>query len=182
MDGPPDTAQGQGGRQVRTAKGTGQIFDHHMIEYTYPNGVRMISQCRHIPGCWSSVDEYAHGSKGWCHIGAGKVYDRQGKVIWQAPKNENGHAKEHVDLFASIRKGVIPNEGEYGATSTMTSIMGRLATYTGRLVKWQDCLNSKISLANTDVLESFASEAPIQPDENGMYWVPTPGKDTDLVL
>jgi myo-inositol 2-dehydrogenase / D-chiro-inositol 1-dehydrogenase len=182
MDGPPETAQGQGGRQVRTGKGTGQIFDHHMVEFTYKNGSRMISQCRHIPGCWSSVDEYAHGTNGWCHIGKGEIYNRDNKLMWKAPKNENGWAKEHVDLFAMIRKGEIPNEGDYGATSTMTSIMGRMATYTGKVVKWDQCLNSKVSLANTDAIESFSSEPPIKPDENEKYWVPTPGIDTDLVI
>ncbi len=181
MDGPPETAQGQGGRQVRIGPDSGQIFDHHMIEYTYKNGVKLLSQCRHIPGCWSSQSEYAHGSSGWCDIGAGKIYDRNDKQIWSAPKNENGHAKEHFDLFAEIRKGVIPNEGDNGAYSTMTSIMGRMATYTGKVVKWDQCLNSKVSLANTDAMSSFANEAPIQP-EGGKYWVPTPGIDPELVI
>jgi len=181
MGGPPQTAQGQGGRQVRTGPDSGQIFDHHMIEYTYKNGVKLLSQCRHIPGCWSSVSEFAHGSQGWCNIGAGKIYDRNDKVIWSAPKNEDGHAKEHVDLFKSIRNGEVPNEGDNGAYSTMTSIMGRMATYTGKEVKWDQCLNSKISLANTDAMSSFQSEAPIQP-EDGKYWVPTPGQDPELVI
>jgi len=181
MDGPPETAQGQGGRQVRTGPDSGQIFDHHMIEYTYKNGVKLLSQCRHIPGCWASVSEYAHGSLGWCDIGAGKIYDRNDKLIWTAPKNELGHAKEHVDLFADIRKGLIPNEGDNGAYSTMTSIMGRMATYSGKMVKWDQCLNSKISLANTDAMSSFADEAPLQP-EDGKYWVPTPGIDPELVI
>jgi len=181
MDGPPESAQGQGGRQVRTGPDSGQIFDHHMIEYTYKNGVKLLSQCRHIPGCWASVSEFAHGSQGWSDIGAGKIYDLNNKVIWNAPKNELGHAKEHVDLFADIRKGLIPNEGDNGAYSTMTSIMGRMATYTGKVVKWDQCLNSKISLANTDAMSSFDSEAPILP-ENGKYWVPTPGIDPELVI
>jgi predicted dehydrogenase len=179
MDGPPADAQGQGGRQVRT--GYGQIFDHHFVEFTYPNGTKMLSQCRQIPGCFNSVKEYAHGSKGWCEINAGKIYDRDNKEIWRAPNNEQGHAKEHFDLFASIRKGEIPNEGDYGAISTMTSIMGRMATYSGKLLKWDDCLNSKVSLANTDAMNSFQSEAPLQP-ENGKYWIPVPGVDTDLVV
>ena len=53
MDGPPAEAQGQGGRQVRTGDENGQIYDHHMIEYTYANGTKLLSQCRHIPGCWN---------------------------------------------------------------------------------------------------------------------------------
>ncbi|MCF7963539.1 MAG: Gfo/Idh/MocA family oxidoreductase [Pirellula sp.] len=181
MDGPPVEAQGQGGRQVRTGPNSGQIFDHHFVEYTYGNGVKLLSQCRHIPGTWSAVSEFAHGANGWCDIGAGRIYDRNNKEIWRAPANEQGHAKEHFDLFASIRKGEVPNEGDYGATSTMTSIMGRMATYTGKRLTWDQCLNSKVSLANTDALDSFKSEAPIQP-ENGKYWVPTPGVDPELVV
>ncbi|MEQ1830360.1 MAG: Gfo/Idh/MocA family oxidoreductase [Pirellula sp.] len=181
MDGPPEKAQGQGGRQVRIGKDSGQIFDHHFVEFTYPNGVKMLSQCRHIPGCWNQVAEYAHGSKGWCDIGRGRIYDRDNKEIWRAPANEQGHAKEHVDLFATIRRGEIPNEGDYGALSTMTSIFGRMATYTGKELKWDDCLNSKVALANYDEINSFKSEAPIKP-EDGKYWIPVPGVDTDLVV
>ncbi len=181
MDGPPVEAQGQGGRQVRTGPNSGQIFDHHFVEYTYGNGTKLLSQCRHIPGTWSEVGEFAHGSDGWCNIGAGRIYDRNNKEIWRSPANEQGHAKEHFDLFASIRKGEIPNEGDYGALSTMTSIMGRMATYTGKRLTWDQCLNSKVSLANTDAMDSFKAEAPLQP-ENGKYWVPTPGLDPELVV
>jgi myo-inositol 2-dehydrogenase / D-chiro-inositol 1-dehydrogenase len=181
MDGHPVEAQGQGGRQVRTGPDSGQIFDHHFVEYTYKNGVKLLSQCRHQEGCWSSVSEYAHGSKGWCDIGAGKIYDRKNELVWQSPNNEDGWAKEHFDLFALIRKGERPNEGDYGAYSTMTSIMGRMATYSGRTLSWDDCYNSKISLANTDSLHSFEDEAPIQP-EDGKYWVPVPGVDPELVV
>jgi hypothetical protein len=63
----------------------------------------------------------------------------------------------------------------------MTSIMGRMATYTGKVLKWEDCLNSKVSLANTDAMDSFDDEAPLLP-EDGKYWVPTPGLDTELVV
>jgi myo-inositol 2-dehydrogenase/D-chiro-inositol 1-dehydrogenase len=182
MDGYPVEAQGQGGRQVRTGKQYGQIYDHHSVEFTYANGTKLLSQCRQISGCWNEVKEYAHGSKGWCEINAGKIYDRDNKVIWTAPANEQGHAKEHVDLFASIRKGEIPNEGDYGAYSTMTSIMGRMATYTGKKLSWKDCLNSKVSLANTDAMDDFSDEAPLKPDDDGRYWVPQPGQDPELVV
>lgn len=182
MDGPPAEAQGQGGRQVRTGDENGQIYDHHMIEYTYANGTKLLSQCRHIPGCWNSVSEFAHGTNGWADISGGKIYNKKNEVVWKSPAGENGWAQEHVDLFAQIRKGEIPNEGDYGATSTMTSIMGRMATYTGKLLKWDQCLNSKVGLADFDSIDSFDDEAPIKPDEKGHYWVPQPGQDTDLVV
>ena len=63
----------------------------------------------------------------------------------------------------------------------MTAIFGRMATYTGKSLKWDDCLNSKVSLANTDAMTSFKNDAPFYP-EDGKYWVPTPGRDTDLVV
>jgi predicted dehydrogenase len=182
MDGPPAEAQGQGGRQVRTGEENGQIYDHHMVEFTYPNGTKLLSQCRHIPGCWNSVSEFAHGTNGWADISGGKIYNKKNEVVWKSPAGENGWAQEHVDLFAQIRKGEIPNEGDYGATSTMTSIMGRMATYTGKLLKWDQCINSKIGLADFDAIDSFDDEAPIKPDEKGRYWIPTPGQDTDLVV
>ncbi|MFN5947793.1 MAG: Gfo/Idh/MocA family protein, partial [Pirellulaceae bacterium] len=109
----PVEAQGQGGRQVRTGPDTGEIFDHHFVEFTYPNGTKLLSQCRHIEGCWSSVEEFAHGSNGWADISGGKIYDKSGKLAWQAPKNEDGWAQEHHDLFAAIRRGERPNEGDY---------------------------------------------------------------------
>jgi myo-inositol 2-dehydrogenase/D-chiro-inositol 1-dehydrogenase len=180
MDGHPVEAQGAGSRTVQTE--VGQIYDSHFVEYTYGNGTKMISQCRQIPGCWNAVTEFAHGSLGWCELSKGKIYDRNNKEIWKAPANENGHAQEHVNLFASIRKGEIPNEADYGAYSTMTSIMGRMATYTGKTLKWDDCINSKVSLANTDAMDTFSREAPIQPDKDGKYWVPKPGKDPELVV
>jgi len=138
--------------------------------------------CRHIPGCWNSVSEFAHGTNGWADISGGKIYNKKNEVVWKSPAGENGWAQEHVDLFAQIRKGEIPNEGDYGATSTMTSIMGRMATYTGKLLKWDQCLNSKVGLADFDAIDSFDDEAPIKPDEKGRYWVPQPGQDTDLVV
>ena len=63
MDGYPVKAQGQGGRQVRTGIDNGEIYDHHMIEFTYANGSKMLSQCRHIRNTWGSVSEHAHGTQ-----------------------------------------------------------------------------------------------------------------------
>jgi predicted dehydrogenase len=40
----PVRCHGMGGRQVRTAKEYGEIFDHHAVEYEYADGSRMYSQ------------------------------------------------------------------------------------------------------------------------------------------
>ena len=57
VGGHPVIAQGMGGREVRTAKEYGEIFDHPYVEFKYDNGVVMTSQCRHIRCCCNKVDE-----------------------------------------------------------------------------------------------------------------------------
>jgi hypothetical protein len=51
--------------------------------------------------------------------------------------------QEHDELFASIRAGKPINNGEYMAKSTLMAIMGRLATYTGQEITWEQALSSR---------------------------------------
>lgn len=178
----PVECNGMGGREVRTGSEYGQIFDHHFCEYTYANGVKMFSQCRHIKGCWNSVSEHAHGTKGYADISGAKIYKANGEIAWEFGRGGGGgHQEEHYDLFAALRRGEIPNEGEYGAHSTMTAILGRMATYSGKVVKWNDAINSPHALADFDSLKSYQDEAPVKPDDNGAYPVPVPGS-TDPMM
>jgi len=171
----PVRANGMGGRQVRTGKDHGEIFDHHYVEFEYADGMPMASQCRHIPGCFDRVNEYCQGTKGRADIGGATLFDAQGKKIWSYGRSGgNGHQEEHHDLFAQLRRGEIPNEGEYGALSTMTAIMGRMCTYSGKELTWDQCLNSKVDLGVKDFL-SFSDEPPVKPDANGNYKIAMPG-------
>ena len=60
----PVKANGMGGRQVRSDKKYGEIYDHHFVEYEYADGTRLSSQCRQIRGCWNNVSEFVCGTKG----------------------------------------------------------------------------------------------------------------------
>ncbi|MFP6620353.1 MAG: Gfo/Idh/MocA family oxidoreductase, partial [Pirellulaceae bacterium] len=176
----PVSAQGQGGREVRDGKDHGQIFDHHFVEYTYGDGSKLFSQCRHIRNCWNSVSEHAHGSKGYADIGGGKIYNTKGEMTWRTQGKRGGHQEEHHDLFRELRAGRIPNEAEYGAKSTMTSILGRMATYSGKNIKWDDAINSPHSLADVDSMKNYDGEAPVKPDADGNYPIPKPGTTNAL--
>ncbi|MGI9517909.1 MAG: gfo/Idh/MocA family oxidoreductase, partial [Pirellulaceae bacterium] len=183
MDGYPATANGQGGREVRDAPEFGQIFDHHFVEFTYDNGAKMYSQCRHIRNCWRSVSEHAHGSEGTCDISGARILDSAGELAWEfGAGGRDGHQQEHHDLFADLASGRLPNEGDYGALSTMTSIMGRMATYSGKEITWEQALNSDLKLADVDAMTSFDDEAPLEPNMEGLYDVPVPGVSWDDVL
>ncbi len=177
----PIEANGQGGREVRKGIDHGQIYDHHMVEFTYKGAhqPKMISQCRHIQGCWNSVSEYAHGTKGIADVSGAKLFDLQGKLLFQSDAKEpsgRGWQQEHYDMFAALRAGEVPNEAEYGAKSTMTAILGRMATYSGKVVKWDDAMNSNQALADFDALTAFDQDAPLKPDGDLRYPVPVPGK------
>ena len=56
------------------------------------------------------------------------------------------YQNEHNELFASIRKGEPINNGDYMTKSTLMAIMGRMATYTGQVITWEQALNSKEDL------------------------------------
>ena len=171
----PVRAQAQGGREVRTSKEHGQIYDHTMVEFSYPNESRMLSCCRHIQGAWGQVAEYAHGTKGSANIGAGRIYGADGKLVWKFEgRNVQGHQQEQLDLVDNLRAGRIPNETEYGAMSTMTAIFGRMAAHSGKELSWDKAINSDISLA--DNLLAWDATPPVAPDDEGRYPVPVPGK------
>jgi myo-inositol 2-dehydrogenase/D-chiro-inositol 1-dehydrogenase len=143
----PVRAQGMGGRQVRIAEEYGEIFDHHAVEFEYADGSRMFSYCRHIPNCWSSVSEHVIGTKGTADISGARIA-AAGQDAWRyRGPTPNAYQVEHDDLVASIRAGSPLNEGHNGAMSTMTAILGRLATYSGQQLSMDDALASEISLA-----------------------------------
>ena len=173
----PVKAQGMGGRQVRKGKDHGEIYDHHYVEFQYADGSILNSQCRHIPGTMAKVDELMVGTKGKIFCGEATIKDHSGKVLFSFDnKNEpNPYQTEHDELFAAIAKGEYKfANAEYGAHSTMTSILGRMATYSGQVIEWDKAINSGIN----GMPKSFDWNAmpPTVPDEDGRYPIPTPGK------
>ncbi|MFH1717501.1 MAG: hypothetical protein ABIF19_09145 [Planctomycetota bacterium] len=52
--------------------------------------------------------------------------------------DRNAYVQEHVDLLNSILKNEPLNEARNVAESTLTAIMGRISTYTGKLIRWKD--------------------------------------------
>ena len=90
-------------------------------------------------------------------------------------KREKGIAAK-VDwlLFDAIRNDKPYNEAETGALSTMTGIMGRMATYTGQQIEWDEAFNSKTQLVPPDC--DWNTPPPVLPDAEGWYPVAMPGK------
>ena len=174
----PISAQGMGGREVRNGIDHGQIFDHHFVEFTYASGAVISSQCRHQTGTASRVDEVFQGSNGSVVTGKGEMTDLSGNIKYKYPnkwnEDPNPYQVEHDKLFQSIRNNEVINDVEYGAKSTMTAIMGRMATYTGKKITWDQAINSKEMLVPKNL--TWNSTPPTLPDDNGKYLVAIPGK------
>ena len=144
----PVQAMGMGGREVRTGKEYGNVFDHFAVEYEYPNSVRVLSMCRQTDGTSTRVAERVVGTKGLV-----KTDGRNGSIEGEKPykyqgKSPSPYVQEHADLIRSIRQGKPLNEGRRVAESTMTAIIGRMSAYTGRALKWDWAMNaSELDLA-----------------------------------
>ncbi len=178
----PVRAQGMGGRQVRTGKIHGHIFDHHFVEYEYADGSRCFSQCRQIRGLYSNVSERVVGNKGTAQLGEGRnLFAISGANPWRYGRKADKvdpYQQEHDDLFKAIRKNEPYAETEYAAISTMVGIMGRMATYSGRVIEWEEAFNSKLDLSPSRY--AWDAAPPILPNADGFYPIAMPGQTVAL--
>ena len=178
--GHPVRAQGMGGREVRVGPQHGQIFDHHFVEFEYPDGSFLSSQCRHIPGCW---DQWADGIRGT--RGTYFAEPEMKKYRFASAKGEDlrsyfgredpsSHQVEQTVLVDKILRNEAINQADEGAMSTQTAIMGRMATYTGQMINWEDAFNSEERMVPDNF--NWDQDPPVMPKEDGEYPVAVPGK------
>jgi len=161
---------GNSNRRAGEPDVVGNIFDHFAVEYTFADGSKMHSYCRHFDGP-NNVSEGLIGTKGRCRTEDHTEYSINGKPVFDPAKDNAPYVQEHRDLIASIRAGKPVNELKQVAESTLTAIMGRMATYTGKVVTWEQALNSKDDTFPTNL--TWDMDLKVAP-------VPVPGK-TKLV-
>lgn len=180
--GHPVIAQGMGGRAGTEPRSVGEAFDHHYVEFRYsedPSGAVLNSQCRHIAGAWSRVAEEIHGSDGVLSLDkSATIRDLKGEVKWQyrPPRDgdPNPYDVEHEALHKFIRENTAHNDAYYAAKSSFTSVFGRLATYSGQEIKWDDAVKSDFTIMPKEY--DMNAEAPVKPDADGNYSIAIPGE------
>jgi predicted dehydrogenase len=155
-DQPPVRASAVGGRQVRTSPEFGHIFDHFGVVYEYANGVKMFHFCRQQEGCDGDVSDHILGTKGICEVMKHRI---TGANPWSYDPPEGSaddmYQTEHNELFASIRRGKPINNGDYMTKSSMLAILGRMAAYTGKTIKWEDALKSNVDLTPKEFAQGY---------------------------
>jgi predicted dehydrogenase len=143
MDAYPVSALGQGGRQLPLDPIKGNIWDHFSIDYEYPGGVHVYHMDRQWPECDPSGKSGFVGTKG--------QFNGQDELTGQNPWKYKGELEragvfEQRAMISSLREGKPRAEGENGAYSALTGIMGRESAYTGKLVTWDEILKSDLDL------------------------------------
>ena len=98
-------------------------------------------------GCWASFTHHAHGSKGYASFEGNDTVTiyLKGKAPQRLKGGPDGHQLEWDDLMKALMNRQPYNEVEVSADSTMTAILGRMATYSGKLVKWDDAVKSELN-------------------------------------
>lgn len=145
----PVSCYGLGGRQSRVDPRLGNIFDHHTVVYDYKSGVRVFSMCRQFtaPGLFNEVSDHVYGSKGKAELQTHTIQPAGGKAWAFEGENSDMYDQEHIEFYQALRAGNPINNGITAAHSTLMSIMGRMATYTGRKITWDMAMNSKEDLS-----------------------------------
>jgi predicted dehydrogenase len=137
----PDRCWGVGGRQSRTDRKYGNIWDHFSVVYEYPDNVRGYHHCRHWVNTATQTKDYIFGTKGMADV-FGNAITGANKWRYRGPKTKM-YQVEHDEMFAAIRAGKPINNGEKAAWSTLLALMGRTAAYTGQVVTPKMVLNSE---------------------------------------
>ena len=172
----PVNASGMGGRLTFSGPDQGNTYDHQYVEYTYPNGVRMHVQCRNMDHCDVRMGYHIRGTKGYADERS-RIFDLNNKAIWRFRDADEpvGSTQLEQNIFIeAIANGPYINNTDYGAKSTLTTIIGRMASHSGRAVKLEDALASTLSLVPEEL--AWDMKMPNAPDENGAYDIPMPGK------
>lgn len=193
----PVQAMGIGGRHYKTGSSgvpfVDQNFDIYGVEYTYPDGTKLMFDGRCMTGCSEIYCSFIHGTKGIA-VGSksgdcglpSRIYKGQNtdsaNLVWESnvpPSERSPYKNEWMDLITAIRKDQPYNEARRGAEASLVTSMGRFAAHTGQIITYQQMLENTPELAPQVAEFTTDSEAPVKADANGKYPIPQPGKITD---
>lgn len=181
----PVEAKGFGGRHYR-GDYVDQNFDVYTTEYTFDDGAKFFMEGRCMEGANTEFASYVHGTKGSAVISqnghwpsGARIFKGQkmidSEVVWRGEDKVNPYQGEWENLMNAIRQDKPYNEAKRGAEASLVTSMGRMACHTGRVITYDEILNSDHEFApNVDQLV-IDGPSPLPGDADGKYPVPAPG-------
>ncbi len=189
----PVLAQGNGGRNWRTGpdgqRYIDQNFDSYAVEYTYPDGTKMVFEGRNMDGCENRFSSMMVGTKASAIVSASGDYGAPSQIctsrdfspgskVWEStiPASEaNPYQNEWESYIDAVRDDKPYNEAPRGIESSLVCCMGRMAAHTGQPITFDEMLACEHDFAPGIATLTLDGTAPVMPDANGDYPVPQPG-------
>ncbi len=183
----PVSANGMGGREVRTDKRYGEIYDHHAVEYTYADGSKMFSQSVTFRAAGARSTSMPTVPTATIHL---QVVAPSSATIEMPNGSRRSSPRPSTTIrirsntttsFKAIRTGADGyNEAEYGAMSTMTRDPGSAVYLLRKWITMEQALNSQVSIMPKEY--GLDAEPPVKPNENGEYPIAIPGKSKVVLV
>jgi len=169
----PTWAFGLAGRSSSFGEDYGDMFDHHTVVYEYASGARVYALCRTQSGCYDNSSDIIMGTKGKCYLGECRI---EGETKWSfgGPGN-NPYDAEQKALIDAVRESKPINSGYHMARSTMVTVLGQIACYSGKRTTWEEVSNANFRFGPAPEESTFDTPPPSVPDEKGNYPVYRPG-------
>ncbi|TQO38235.1 putative dehydrogenase [Arenibacter algicola] len=171
----PIKASGMGGRAMLEGPDHGEIFDHHYVEFEYADGSKLHVQCRQMDNCANRMGFNVQGTKARADERY-QLLDNQGNTLWRyRDRDDPSSSQIEQDVFIGAILGSKPyvNDVEFGAESSMTTIMGRMAIESGQIIELDKAKTSDLSIVPDPM--SWDMRMPNAPLEDGNYSIPKPG-------
>lgn len=171
----PIKASGMGGRAMLNGPDHGEIFDHHYVELEYKDGTKLHVQCRQMDNCANRMGFNIQGTKARVDERL-QIIDNKGELLWRyRDKDDLSGSQIEQDFFIGSILGNSPyvNNTKYGAESTMTTILGRMAIESGEVIDLEKAKASELSIVPSNF--SWDMKMPNAPLEDGRYRIPKPG-------
>jgi len=147
MDKEPLYAMGAGGRKVRVD--VGDCWDYFLVIFQYPDNVaiRFLGKQFDAYGTSGAIENRMFGSDGVLETSYGGNVMIRGKNFYRGGSSPEIYQEGAVSNIAAFRKHIAESKFdnptvEPSVRSTLLTILGRTAAYTGEKICWKDILKS----------------------------------------